>query len=59
MAYKATIDGEGFIPLKDTVVLTERMYNNPLTHVGPDPNEVIMPIVIHMKRRNSTERKNN
>jgi hypothetical protein len=59
VAYKVTIDGEGFIPLKDTVVLTERMYNNPLTHVGPDPNEVIMPIVIHMKRRNSTERKNN
>ena len=39
----------GFIPLKDIVVLTERMYNHPDTHVGPDPSEVVLPIAIHMR----------
>ena len=39
----------GFIPLKDIVVLIERMYNNPLTHVGPDPSEVVLPVILHMR----------
>ena len=39
----------GFIPLKDIVVLIERMYNNPETHVGPDPSEVILPLILHMR----------
>jgi hypothetical protein len=39
----------GFIPLNDIVVLIERMYNNPDTHVGPDPSEVILPIIVHMR----------
>jgi len=40
---------KGFIPLKDIVVLIERMYNNPVTHVGPDPSEVILPLIVHMR----------
>ena len=40
---------KGFIPLKDIVVLIERMYNNPVTHVGPDPSEVILPLILHMR----------
>ena len=39
----------GFIPLKDIVVLIERMYNHPQTHVGPDQSEVVLPIIIHMR----------
>ena len=46
-----TSEHKAFIPLKDPVVFTERMYNSPITHVGPDPNEVIMPIVLHMRRK--------
>jgi len=49
-----TSEHKAFIPLKDPVVITERMYNSPITHVGPDPSEVIMPIVIHMRRRIET-----
>jgi len=46
-----TSEHKAFIPLKDPVVFTERMYNSPITHVGPDPSEVIMPIVLHMRRK--------
>ena len=42
----------GFIPLKDIVVIIERMYNNPVTHVGPDPSEVVLPIILHMRYNN-------
>ena len=50
VAYKTSSDHKAFISLQDPVALTERMYNSPITHVGPDPSEVIMPVVIHMRR---------
>ena len=45
-----TSEHKTFIPLKDPVVFTERMYNSPITHVGPDPSEAIMPMVLHLRR---------
>ena len=46
-----TSDVKAVIPLNDPVVITERMYNNPVTHVGPELEDVILPVVIHLKKR--------
>ena len=40
-----------FIPYDDVVIIAERMYNNPVTHVGPDKDSVILPIVLHFRRK--------
>ena len=53
VSYSATDSlSTGFIPLKDIVVIIERMYNNPVTHVGPDPSEVVLPVILHMRYKN-------
>jgi hypothetical protein len=41
--------GEPFIPFDDPVGITERLYDNPLTHVGPEPTDIIPPYVIHIR----------
>jgi hypothetical protein len=48
---KPTTDVKAVIPINDPVVITERMYNNPITHVGPALENVILPITIHLKSR--------
>ena len=42
-----------FIPYDDVVIIAERMYNNPVTHVGPDKDSVILPIVLHFRKKSS------
>lgn len=42
--------GEPFIPIDDPVGITERLYDNPMTHVGPEPSSVVHPYVIHIRR---------
>ena len=46
-----TTDVKAVIPLNDPIVVTERMYNNPITHVGPELEDVILPYTIHVLRR--------
>ena len=46
-----TTDVKAVIPLNDPIVVTERMYNNPITHVGPELEDVILPYTIHLLRR--------
>ena len=41
--------GDAFIPLDDPVAITERLYDNPLTHVGADSSSVVAPYVIHIR----------
>ena len=48
---KPTTDVKAVIPLNDPVVITERMYNNPITHVGPELEDVILPYTIHLKKK--------
>lgn len=45
-----TVSNKAVIPLNDPVVITERMYNNPITHVGPELEDVILPVTIHLKK---------
>ena len=42
-------NNDSFIPLSNPVSITERMYNNPITHVGPYYKDIIMPYVIHTR----------
>lgn len=42
---------DAFIPLENPIAITERSYDNPITHVGPNPSDIIMPVVIHIKKR--------
>ena len=44
-------DKPTFIPFNDTIVITERMYNNPITHVGPSLDDVILPFTIHLNSK--------
>ena len=39
------------IPLNDPVVVTERMYNNPITHVGPELEDTILPYIVHLREK--------
>ena len=48
-----TSEVKAVIPLNDPVVLTERMYNNPITHVGPELEDVILPYTIHLRKKNN------
>ena len=48
---KPTADNKAVIGLQDPIVLAERMYNNPETHVGPYLSDVILPVVIHLKKK--------
>ena len=45
----AATPGEPFIPIADPIGITERLYDNPLTHVGPEPSSVVPPYVIHVR----------
>ena len=42
-----------FVPLDHPIVLAERMYNNPLSHVGPSYGEIVHSVQIHMTRKSS------
>ena len=46
-----TVKSNAFIPYEDPIAITERMYNNPETHAGPDLSTVILPVVIHIKKK--------
>jgi len=46
------LPGDAFIPMNDPVSITERLYDNPLTHVGANSNSVVAPYVLHV--RNAT-----
>ena len=48
---KPTTDNKAVIGLQDPIVIAERMYNNPETHVGPYLDDVILPVVIHLKKK--------
>ena len=48
---KPTTDNKAVIGLQDPIVIAERMYNNPITHVGPYLDDVILPVVIHLKKK--------
>jgi hypothetical protein len=37
-----------FIPISHTIGFAERMYDNPISHVGPSPEEIVMPIHLHI-----------
>jgi hypothetical protein len=43
-----------YIPLSHSIGFAERMYDNPVSHVGPAVSEVVMPIQIHVKKRVGT-----
>ena len=45
-----TSSNKAVIPLNDPIVITERMYNNPITHVGPELEDVLLPVTIHLKK---------
>ena len=49
--YSPTLDNKAVVPLSDPIVITERMYNNPITHVGPYLPDVILPTIIHLRRK--------
>ena len=40
---------EAFIPISNSIAITERMYDNPNTHVGPYLNDVILPYIVHIR----------
>jgi len=40
-----------YIPLAHSIGFAERMYDNPVSHVGPSVNEIVMPIQVHIKKR--------
>ena len=42
-----------YIPLSHSVGFAERMYDNPISHVGPAVDEVAIPILIHVKKRSN------
>lgn len=48
---KPTTDNKAVIGLQDPIVIAERMYNNPITHVGPYLDDVLLPVVIHLKKK--------
>ena len=48
---KPSTDNKAVIGLQDPIVIAERMYNNPETHVGPNLDDVILPVVIHLKKK--------
>jgi len=45
--YQAASTGNVSIPLTDNIVFVERMYVNPVTHIGGDESEMINPYIIH------------
>ena len=46
-----TSNVKAVIPLNDPVVVTERMYNNPITHVGPELEDTILPYIVHLREK--------
>ena len=40
-----------FIPLSHPIGFAERMYDNPISHVGPSVEEIVMPVHIHIKKK--------
>jgi hypothetical protein len=48
---KPSSDNKAVIGLQDPIVVAERMYNNPETHVAPYLDDVILPVVIHLKKK--------
>jgi len=48
----ATLENyELFIPLSHPIGFAERMYDNPISFVGPSVEEIVMPIHLHIKRK--------
>jgi hypothetical protein len=45
---------EIFVPLSHAIGFAERMYDNPISNVGPSSTEIAMPIQIHMKLNSAT-----
>ena len=45
--FQASSSGNQSIPLTDQILFVERMYVNPLTHIGGDESEMISPYVLH------------
>lgn len=43
-----------FVPLSHPVGFAERMYNSPVSHIGPSTTEIVLPIQIHLKLRSLT-----
>ena len=39
--------GKVSIPIDDLLFFTERMYVNPITHIGSSESEIISPFLIH------------
>ena len=50
--YIPSLDTKAVVPLSNPIVITERMYNNPITNVGPYLPDVILPTIIHMVKKN-------
>jgi len=44
-----------YIPLSHPIGFAERMYDNPISHVGPSATEIVMPVHLHIKRKNTEE----
>jgi hypothetical protein len=40
-----------YIPLSHPIGFAERMYDNPISHVGPSATEIVMPVHLHIKRK--------
>ena len=51
--YEVQSTGNNKIPLDDNLLLIERMYLNPITHIGSSENEIIKAIVLHFQPMNS------
>ena len=45
--YEIPSKGDISIPLDDIVLFVERMYNDPVTHIGADESELINPYITH------------
>ena len=48
--YALTIGQNSFISSENLIAITERLYNNPITHVGPSFDDVVFPRVIRMQK---------
>ena len=49
--YIPNSENKAVIPISDPIVITERMYNNPITNVGPYLSDVILPIIVHLRKK--------
>lgn len=47
--------GDVSIALSDDLLLIERMYVNPVTHIGSSKNEIILPQVVHFAEYSLSE----